>query len=393
MRVLSTIWNIFTVSDNKTVVAPNGGSVMVYNICNSIGEKVDSYVFSGSQKNQAFDYGNVHVLANDKYLGEISSRDEITIDIWLEKIKKAFIDVLQELKPDFVLIHGGLDFSLDCICECKKKNIPFAYVSHLYEGEQNYYEGDSALRRFENNIFSMDDINIITVSDGMRLRILKEHGNIKACNIKTIRNAVDINKLNANNVDNQILKKLKANKKRILLCVGTIHPRKNQLQLVDAYKLLSDEVKNELCIVLCGKDSKNNPMANELRQRIAENKLDDSIIYLGTIKQSEMAIIYQYADGLISASLCEGLSLVVLEMLNFGKPIIMFEDNETAVDVNSETAVELIHGHSDEQLAEGIERWFYKDWNENEIIEYAKEFTMEKVADEYVDYFNRSISV
>ena len=92
------------------------------------------------------------------------------------------------------------------------------------------------------------------------------------------------------------------------------------------------------------------------------------------------------ADGLVLPSLMEGLSLVTLEAIQHGKPVIMFADNETASDVNSPDATILVKERSDQALADAIVEWYERDWDIKKIKEYSKNFTIERVADEYIEY-------
>lgn len=376
MKILHATWNLFQQNENKISISPNGGSVMVFNICNWTGKKAESYAFCGNIKMQEAEYEYIKVLPNDKYLSDMENRVE-DIEKWLCNINKAFEDVLDIINPDFVFIHGGLDFSIDCINSCIKKNVPYAYVSHLYQGKTVLYAGDEKTSKFEEAVFNIPNINIITVSNGMRNRLLKEKPFIDSKRITTIRNAVDDVLFN-NSITTQKPKKL--------LCVGTICPRKNQLQLLQAYSLLEEEKKENINILICGKDSKNSPSVDILENTLEELDIAKNVKYLGSISQAEMGCIYEKADGLIMTSLCEGLSLVVLEMLKYGKPVIMFSDNETAADVNDEQAVILIKDHSDESVARAIEQWYEKEWDYKNIIDYSKKFKMELVANQYIDY-------
>ena len=105
----------------------------------------------------------------------------------------------------------------------------------------------------------------------------------------------------------------------------------------------------------------------------------------------EMKKVYSVADALIMPSLSEGLSLVALEMLTYGKPVIMFADNETAGDVNDSKVVVLAQDHSDQSLAAAIMEWYDRDWDDTYIKKYSNYYSMERVADEYIEYCNNTL--
>ena len=112
---------------------------------------------------------------------------------------------------------------------------------------------------------------------------------------------------------------------------------------------------------------------------------------MGECDRAEMEKLYTVADGLIFPSLLEGLSLVALEIMTYGKPIIMFSDNETAVDISNPEVVVLAKDHSDQALADAIRKWYETDWNMNTIKEYSHQFSMERVAQNYVSYCEKRI--
>ncbi len=91
-------------------------------------------------------------------------------------------------------------------------------------------------------------------------------------------------------------------------------------------------------------------------------------------------------------SLSEGLSLVATEMLSYGKPVIMFSDNETAGDINDPKVAVLAKDHSDQALADAIVEWYERDWDEKYIKEYSRYYSMERVADDYIAYCRKRIS-
>ena len=177
-----------------------------------------------------------------------------------------------------------------------------------------------------------------------------------------------------------------------MACVGRIYKRKNQIQLTRIFKHLPEKIKKELVIVVCGVEPQKIPGMEDLINAIKKEKVENKVICIGELDEEGMKGLYSTVDGLIMPSMSEGLSLVALEMLVYGKPVIMFSDNETAVDVCDPCAVVLAEDRSDASLARAVEEWYDKDWDQEKIHEYATYFSMERVAQDYVAYCSRRIS-
>lgn len=103
-----------------------------------------------------------------------------------------------------------------------------------------------------------------------------------------------------------------------LLFVGSIEPRKNLLNLLKAYNLLSKEQKEELPLILVGFKGWEN---QEIMQEIQKNQ--EHIRYLGFVGDIELAHIYNLSTLFIYPSLYEGFGLPPLEAMACGAAVIV----------------------------------------------------------------------
>jgi len=381
MKILSVSWNVFEYKNEGYIPEKNGGSIMISDIAEYIGRIVDSYLYVGNIRTGDAKVGHINLCSNKKYLPEHRTKENI--NEWQEGLKKGFIELVEQSKPDYVLVHGAGDFAYSIIDICIEKKIKVAFVCHLYLGKKEGLDASKEELDKEDKIFEVPDLKIITVGTGMRSRILKERPAIKEENIVAIINGT---KIEFEPPTDKFIDLYKSVGKKVLVCSGSLQPRKNQIQLVRACGCLRKDVLENIEILLVGKDSKTYPTKDMLLQAIADNGLQDVIKYLGVFEQKEMKNIYSIMDGLIMPSFAEGVSLVALEALTFGKPIIAFYDNETLQDVNDSRAVVEAKNHSDKALAEAIEEWYDREWDEEFILNYSKKFRMERVAQEYVDF-------
>ena len=219
----------------------------------------------------------------------------------------------------------------------------------------------------------------------MKEKILSDFPQICSENITVIKNGTDFR---AVKVENNLRQKYGLEKKKILLCVGTILERKNQCQIVRAFQLLPNDMKEQLAVLFCGLDR----MEGMLQRKIEEAGIQEKLIYVGAVENEEMKEYYSIADGLIMPSRAEGLSIAALETIAYGLPVIMFSDSECAMDLNDEEVVCLAKERSDQELANAMIRWYQKDWDKDYITEYSKYYSMERMAEDYIRYYTERIS-
>ena len=113
-------------------------------------------------------------------------------------------------------------------------------------------------------------------------------------------------------------------KKLILLCVGRIHPRKGQLELLQAVKALSDEKKANLTCWFAG-PSTHKKYAKKLKEMSCS--VGPKVKFLGDLSDEELRETYQQADIFALSSVpksnsVEGFGFVYLEASAHGLPIL-----------------------------------------------------------------------
>lgn len=384
MKILSMAWTIY---DSRLPMFSNnytGGGLMIKNICEYIGRLQDSYLFLGKVKIPETELGNIHIIGTDNY----PDAADVCCDAnenHLRTMTNAFSDAVETIKPDIVNFHGSGILMQRCIAVCIKKNIPYVYTDHLFIGNDREIAGYGMVTKWENDIYNIPNINVITVGTGMKKRILLNYPNILPENIVVIKNGTNFI---AEWKDGNIQTKYCLVNKKVLLCVGTINHRKNQCQIVNAFELLPACIRNKIKIIFCGKDGMN----GQLQRRIAVAGLQENLIYAGAVSSEEMKEYYSVAEGLIMPSYAEGLSIAALEAIAYGLPVIMFTDSECADDLNDEEVACFARERSDSSLADAIYKWNEKKWDKNHIIAFSKYFTMERVADDYIAYYKRRIA-
>ncbi len=107
---------------------------------------------------------------------------------------------------------------------------------------------------------------------------------------------------------------------KIILFVGRIEPLKGIDQLLRAIPYLPDT--QELRLVIIGGDEHSQYEIERLQNLSGDLHIEDSVTFLGSIKQEQMPYFYSAADVCVVPSYYESFGLVALESLACGTPVV-----------------------------------------------------------------------
>ena len=116
--------------------------------------------------------------------------------------------------------------------------------------------------------------------------------------------------------EDEVIRKFKLPKDFILF-IGTLEPRKNLLNLIDAFRLLIEN--NESTLVIVGKKGW---FYDDIFKKVKDYELENQIIFTGFVTEIEKYSILKLSTIFIYPSIYEGFGLPVLEALAFEKPTI-----------------------------------------------------------------------
>lgn len=379
MKILFYAWTIYDERLDEMPIKPNGGSIAIKNICEHVGRKCEVYLFLGRNKMHYKKLGNINIVDTFHFQDYID-RELDQNECRLRTMLNAFEGIVNEIRPDIINFHGGGELTRRCLMKCIQMNWTYTFTDHLYIGLEKKVPGYDLSVEWEKQVLKMPGIKITTVSSDMKKNILRDYPEIKENDVKVILNGTDFV---YEKCDCDLKEQYHLEGKKILLCVGSILERKNQIQLVNAFRKLKEEVRRNLAVIFCGNDK----MEGALQTEIKKYHLEKSMIYAGVVPNSDIKKYYSIADGYILPSIVEGLSLTMLEAMVFGLPLIMFHDLEGASDLADEQVVQFIYGKTDQDMADAITQWSDKIWNHEYIRKFANYFTMERVAEDYLEYY------
>ncbi len=175
-----------------------------------------------------------------------------------------------------------------------------------------------------------------------------------------------------------------------LLFVGSIEPRKNLLNLLKAYHLLSTNTKKEYPLVLVGFKGWEN---SEVMQEIEKEK--DHVRYLGYLTDEELAHVYNLASLFIYPSLYEGFGIPPLEAMACGTAVI--SSNTSSLPEACGNAAQYIDPYSYEDITKNINLLLNSTTKMEDLVKkglmHVKDFSWEKSAKEHKEVFDKVMGV
>jgi len=135
-----------------------------------------------------------------------------------------------------------------------------------------------------------------------------------------------------------------------LLYLGTLHPRKNLVRLVEAFHKTSTALQNgEIKLVIAGKKGW---LYDTIFERVRQLGLTDRIIFAGYVEAVDKPALLSGALAYIFPSLYEGFGLPVLEAMACGTPVLT-SNISSLPEVAGEAAL-LVDPHSTDEIATGL---------------------------------------
>lgn len=283
----------------------------------------------------------------------------------------ALKDIIDKEKPQIVHFHGASQLVILMGEYCDYLHQEYMFTDHLYLQE----------KRFETMFCDTRYRWISVVSSGMKKRILCDYPDYPENKIRVILNGTDIKRKEwTENIYKQY--GIDTSKKK-LLCIGTISERKNQMQIIRAYESLPAEYREDIVIVFLGQDG----LGGLLQSEIEKRELQNHVYFPGGVSQETVTAFYSFSDGVISASKAEGFSMVFLEAMVYGLPLILPEGLDANEDIRNDEVTCITENNSDEGFVAAMKFWYDKQWNKDFIRDYSDRFRMEETANNYIQYY------
>lgn len=233
----------------------------------------------------------------------------------------------KEIKPDIIHVQDHFFICWALIEYARKNSIPVIGTNHFHPDNLLHYLNlppkignilKNLLWKHFNGVFGQ--VDVITTPSKTARNILIENGFNQE--IHVISNGIDLNKFKPRSPYEirEVIKKyrLEGEDKKILF-VGRLDKEKNIPVLIHALKLINKEIAAKLLI--CGFGSEE----NHLKELARRSGLEDKVLFLGRIPDEDLIKIYNGVDLFATASTVELQSLVVMEAMASGLPVVSSE--------------------------------------------------------------------
>ncbi len=271
-------------------------------------------IVPGDTAGLVFDGSRLKVLQ----LRKIGKGNACVPQLSQENIRLLF-GFLDHYQPDIVHAHDPALTGLLAQIWAKMRTKPFVHTSHIIPGKMmefgakevaNIPEGflaDAITRDYMDSFYQNCDA-IIALNQTMVDRFRQFGYDGKMFVIPNGRNLEHYSRCqNADLGTNDIL----------LTCIGFISRRKNQAFLIEALGHLPPR----FCLQIVGVPL-NPAYLDELKQAVHRAGLDDRVVFTGEISHREIPALLERTHVLVSGSKMEVQSLVVIEALASGTPVV-----------------------------------------------------------------------
>jgi len=296
-----------------------------------------------------------------------------------------FAQIIDDLKPDVINIHGLYLDILPFIEVTRDKKVPLCVTIHAISAPDM-----NIILHYNKNFEEKEMINlveakipIITVSSGVSYLIK----NSFKINIEPIiiQNGVDFDRFVLNNQDISMVRTKYGmpQDKLILIQVGTLIKRKNHIVVLEALAEMEKSQQDALHYVIIG----DGPERSILEDFCIKKDLISICTFTGQISDADLNALYLISNLFILPSTSEGLALVSLEALAAGIPIIAFEDLQGIQEIYNPLCVQLIKDHTISSVKDAIQEAMNKKWDNDLIKAYAKQWSWDSVSEKYMEIY------
>lgn len=269
-------------------------------------------------------------------------RNKVTTNLGLlHKIKRVLYSVLLAFrlikmlrKEEHLILHFhnqyNLFFFLKLTSGRLRAKATILYTNHSYIWSRPWSEISKDIqRRYFQEIYAMQNADRIYVLNQQSYENIVSYVGVCPDKIKVLPNGVNTNIYKPiSSIDGEI-KEIKhqnsIHDKMVFLNVGSICDRKNQLGILK--QLTPVLQQNGNCKFLFAGGIIDTEYYNQLLSYATAQGIREQVVYLGEISPGQkLNEYYNLADYLIFCSKSEGFSLVVLEALSAGLPVILSEN-------------------------------------------------------------------
>lgn len=231
---------------------------------------------------------------------------------WFEKLELR----LEQLKPTMIQVHDmDLLMTWRAVRWAKKTGVPCYLIQGPYDKwTKPVFRQINELYNRTFGRYIIKNATRIGVKTSLAAKYLNKYYH---CKTEPTIIGLDIDTFAESNSVNWRLKLKIDEKKKVLLYVGSLQPRRNPLFLIDILKKLPEEY----VLLFVG----GGIQENDVKEKIKWEHLEERCFMLGKLSQKDLPSLYADSDCFLLASDYEILGMVIMEAMYFGIPVISSE--------------------------------------------------------------------
>lgn len=301
----------------------------------------------------------------------------------------AYIElVLSTLDVDIVHVHGVRPDEVPFIKVSIERNVPLILTLHGLAS--NDVSVKFKAKELENDILSLLSSKKCTLVTSVSSKVAEEvfeRYYVNPEKVRVILNGVEYERFQLSTNKKKLRESLNLPADKIvLLQVGTLSKRKNQIAVLKMLLHLEPEIGEQIYYVIVG----DGPERRPLEQFCKENGISNCRIF-GFVDTKTLIKLYNASDFLIHPAYAEGLPLVFLEALSAGLPIITFRDLHGVMDIYSPDCMALIPERTIDAMVDTLKDAINRQWDREKIKSWARRFSWENVAQIYLRLYQKVI--
>ena len=227
--------------------------------------------------------------------------------------------IIKDFEPDIIHLQDHFSITAAIVKANKLTRIPIIGTNHFMPENVTVLFNSEKLKikiaRYMWSRFSTvyNQLQLVTTPSETGAELIRPKLEVK---VMSISSGIDLNKFNPIGNTISVRKKYNLPQKPILLYVGRVDPEKNIEEVIRAVALAVQKVDFNFVVVGKGKSKAG------LEILAQELGIAEKVIFTGFVPEEDLPFIYKLSSCFIIASIAELLSLVTLQAMASGLPII-----------------------------------------------------------------------
>ncbi|WP_440945521.1 glycosyltransferase family 4 protein [Methanosarcina sp. T3] len=173
--------------------------------------------------------------------------------------------------------------------------------------------------------------------------------------------------------------------KKVILNVGSLYGEvKGHRYLIEAMSKITSKRKDIMCFIVGG-----GKLEKKLKKQVRSAGLEDCIKLVGSRPHTEIPLWMNACDVFVLPSLLESFGIVQIEAMSCGKPVVATYNGGSEEVLISENYGYLVEPANSKELAAKILVALDKEWDNEQIKKYAKNFKWDTVVGEILKVYKK----